>query len=123
MKKKSFSMITMMTFIPSCLISNVSSKSFGGKQSLISEVMTIAKLILIKPATTASGERSFSMARRIKTWLRSRMYRTRFNGLSLLNAHENFCDNLHLLTIANDFVTKSSARLFIFGQLTESDFN
>ena len=39
----------------------------GTEQSLISEVMIIVKLILINPATTASGERYFSMARRIKT--------------------------------------------------------
>ena len=40
----------------------------------IKEVITLCKLILVNPATSAAGERSFSTARRLKTWPRSRMY-------------------------------------------------
>ena len=43
------------------------------EREMIKEVITLCKLILVNPATSAAGERSFSTARRLKTWLRSRM--------------------------------------------------
>ena len=39
------------------------------ERNMISEIITICKLILVNPATSAAGERSFSTARRLKTWL------------------------------------------------------
>ena len=38
---------------------------------MIKEVIMLCKLILVNPATSAAGERSFSIARRLKTWLRT----------------------------------------------------
>ena len=43
------------------------------EREMIKEVITLCKLILVNPATSAAGERSFSTAWRLKTWLRSRM--------------------------------------------------
>ena len=43
------------------------------KCALIPNLLTIFRLILISPATSCNPERSFSVARRIKTWLRSTM--------------------------------------------------
>ena len=40
------------------------------ERKMINEVITVCKLIL---ATSAAGERSFSTARRLKTWLRLTM--------------------------------------------------
>ena len=40
---------------------------------MINEVIMVCKLILVDPATSATGERSFSTARRLKTWLRLTM--------------------------------------------------
>ena len=37
------------------------------ERKIINEVITVCKLILVDPATTAAGERSFSTARRLKT--------------------------------------------------------
>ena len=39
------------------------------ERHMITEVIVICKLLLVNPATSAIGERSFSMARRVKTWL------------------------------------------------------
>ena len=41
------------------------------ERKMINEVITVCKLILVNPATSAAGERSFSTARRFKIWLRS----------------------------------------------------
>ena len=40
------------------------------KCALIPNILTIVHLILINPATSCTPERSFSVTRRIKTWLR-----------------------------------------------------
>ena len=45
------------------------------ERKMINEVITVCKLILVDPATSAAGdhERSFSTARRLKIWLRLTM--------------------------------------------------
>ena len=58
------------------------------EREMIKEVIALCKLILVNPATSAAGERSFSTARRLKTWLRSRMNQERFSNLTVLNIHK-----------------------------------
>ena len=53
------------------------------KRRMITEVIVFCKLLLVNPATSATGERSFSMARRVKTWLRANMKQQRFNNEAL----------------------------------------
>ena len=52
------------------------------EKCMISEIITICKLLLANPATSAAGERSFSSALRLKTWLRSTVTQTRFSNLT-----------------------------------------
>ena len=54
----------------------------------------------VGPYSTASGERTFSTARRIKTWLRAKMNQERFNSVAVLNTHRT--DKIDI--IANNFV-------------------
>ena len=58
------------------------------KCALIPNLLITVHLILINPATSCTPERSFSVARRIKTWLRSTMTTKRFNNLSILSVHK-----------------------------------
>lgn len=44
-----------------------------------SEVIKVAKLILVMPATNALSERSFSALRRLKNWLHTRMEQAQLN--------------------------------------------
>ena len=74
------------------------------EKSMINHVITICNLILVNPAASASGERSFSAARRSKTWLRSTMSQQRFNNLTTLNWHKDRTDKLSLLTLPTSFV-------------------
>ena len=57
------------------------------EKDLISEIVTISKLILVNPATNSVSGRSFSTPRRLKTWLRSSMNQIRFNNLTTLMIH------------------------------------
>lgn len=46
----------------------------------------LLQILATLPVTTASAERSFSMLRRLKTWLRSSMCEDRLTGLALLTS-------------------------------------
>ena len=62
--------------------------------NLISEVIKVVKLLLVNPATDATGERSFATMRRLKIWLRSTMNQRSFNSIALLNIHKAKTDGM-----------------------------
>ena len=88
---------------------------------LFPNVMIVIQLLPINPATSATPERSFSVARRIKTRLRSSMTPPRFNALSFLHTHKDLVDGLDVISVANDFVSLNSVRYNNFGTFTKSD--
>ena len=89
---------------------------------LFPNVMTVIQLLLVNPATSATPERSFSAARRIKTWLRATMTQSRFNALSFLHSQKHLVDGLDLVPVANDFVSLSDVRYNYFGTFINADF-
>ena len=64
------------------------------ERSLLSEVCTLASLILVMPATNAVSEHLFSSLRCLKSYLRSTMTHTRLNNLMVLHVHSNRTDQL-----------------------------
>ena len=85
------------------------------EKKLIQEVQTVCKLLAVNPATSAAGERSFSSARRMKTWLRSRMGEERFSNLAMLNGHKRRTDSVSLIEVAQEFVSRNENRKGNFG--------
>ncbi|KAJ8020062.1 Zinc finger MYM-type protein 1 [Holothuria leucospilota] len=67
---------------------------------LVSEVEILLKLVC---PGNAVGERSFSTARHIKTWLRSSMNQCRFNNLAILTVHKERTDKIYLRSVAKQF--------------------
>ena len=53
---------------------------------MYTNVKFLLKILCTLPVTTASAERTFSMLRRLKTWLRSTMCEERLTGLALLSS-------------------------------------
>ena len=90
------------------------------EKCMITEIMTLCKL-LVNPATNAAGERSFSSARRLKTWLRSTMTQTRFSNLTILNTDKQRTDKLCLIDVANEFAALNENRKSNFGTFKGSD--
>ena len=80
------------------------------ERALISQIVIICQLLLVNPSTTASGERSFSAARRLKTWRRTSMTQKRFNNLSLLHIHKLRTDSLNTTAVAINFIEKNDYR-------------
>ena len=91
------------------------------QRALLSEVFTLAKLLLVVPATNAISERSGSTLRRIRTYLRTTMCQSRLKHCMLLNTYKEALDELSLIDIANEFCRESDARLNMFGTFTERD--
>ena len=48
----------------------------------------MCRLLLVYPATTSTAGQSFSTAKRIKTWMRSKVIPVRFNAFSILHTHK-----------------------------------
>ena len=78
------------------------------EEKLIQEAQTICKLPPVNPATSVAGERSFSSARHLKTWLLSRM-----GDLAVLNGHKRRTDSVSI-TI-EEFVFRNKNRKRSFG--------
>ena len=54
----------------------------------LSEICTLLKLIYVTPATNSVSERSASILRRVKTYLRSTMSQMRLNHIMILHTHK-----------------------------------
>ena len=88
---------------------------------LIPNVINIIKLVAVNSPTSATAERTFSLARNLKTWLQSTMLPARFNSVVLLKFHKELIDNLNLVNVVNEFVSKET-RQSLFGRFTDIDF-
>lgn len=56
---------------------------------LFPTISKLLQILLTLPVSVASGERSFSTLRRMKTWIRSCCGEDRLSGLALLHIHRN----------------------------------
>ena len=90
------------------------------EKCMITEIITLCKLLLVNPAISAAGEKSFSSVRRLKTWLRSTMTQTRFSNLTILNTHKQRTDKLCLTDVANEFTALNENRKSNFCTFKES---
>ena len=79
----------------------------AAEKDLMSQVVTLVKLVLVMPATNAISECSFSAMRRTKTYLRSTMLQERLSATMVLHVHRESTDALKLQRLSNGFVCKS----------------
>ena len=89
----------------------------------IPNLVKLIELLLVNPAASCTPERSFSTARRLKTWLRSNMTNKRFNFLSISNIHKDLTDKIDLVDVGNEFVSLYDSRYQYFGTFPASDVN
>ena len=94
-----------------------------GQRIFFAQVCTVARLILVLPATNAVSKRSVSTMRRIKSYLRNTMNQARLNHLMVLNISKERLDGLDLNAIADVFVQGNEHRLRVFGKSTNECMN
>ena len=85
------------------------------------QVLMLAKLLLVMPATNAVSERSFSCLKLIKTYLRATQTQERLNNLMTLYVHKDYTDGLSLIKVANEFCSLNESRKVIFGKFSPKD--
>nr|XP_047145653.1 zinc finger MYM-type protein 1-like [Hydra vulgaris] len=66
---------------------------------LYSNTWIVLRILLTIPVTVASGERSFSKLKLIKTYLRNTMLQDRLNSLSMLSIEQDIAENLDFSSI------------------------
>ena len=81
------------------------------------QTVPAGNLMLIRNVvTSASAERTFSMARYIKNWMLLTMLPSKINSLAVLKFHKDRTDSIDLLKVANRFVHNEN-RMNLFGRL------
>ena len=85
-------------------------------RSHLTEVIKLAKLILVMKATNSTSERSFSLFKLIKTYLPSAMKQSRLNHLMILSAYKSQLDQIDLIEIISTFADKNEGPQCTFGR-------
>ena len=89
-------------------------RNFVSKEA-ISQVLILAKLLLVAPATNATSERTFSTLRRIKTYLRSTMSDNGLNHNMVIHIHGQDDKKIDINAGMKEFIQKNNRRKYIFG--------
>ncbi len=63
-------------------------------QSTFTETVSLLKIIITTPMTTAESERCFSTLKRIKTFLRNTMTQDRLNALAMLSIEKKLVKDI-----------------------------
>ena len=75
-------------------------------------VFIALRIYIMMPITVASGERSFSKPKLIKTYLRSTVSQERLNSLSKLSIESEMAKAIDFKNILNDFANKKARKVF-----------
>ena len=81
----------------------------------------IKMMMLVGAAASTTPERFFSLARRLKTWLRYSMSQKCFNALAILSFYKELVDKISLTYVANEFVDSKPMRKDIFEKFVKDD--
>ena len=90
---------------------------------MMPNIVNLLKLLLVNPAISAIAERSFSLALRLKTWIRSTMLPSRLNAIAILHEHKALTDRLNLTDIAKEYVCRNESRTCAFGNFYQLVYN
>lgn len=71
----------------------------------------VLRILLTLPVSVASGERSFSKLKLIKTYLRTTMTQTRLDNLALISIENVICSSLDIKSIIYNFVNMKTRKL------------
>ena len=81
------------------------------RKLLLPSVVRLIQIYLLAPMSAASAERSFSVQRQIKNYLRNTMFEKRYNNLLVLDIHKERTDNIDMVKLAREFVQENDRRL------------
>ena len=71
---------------------------------------TALQILATMPVSVASGERSFSKLKLIKTYLRSNMSWYRLNGLAMMSVERTLCKGIGFTEIIDQFAVQKARK-------------
>ena len=77
---------------------------------MFDEVVKMIKLFLVLPVTSATAECSFSVLRRLKTYLWSVKAQDCLNNIATLHVHKSLTDSTDFVQLATEFVIRKTNR-------------
>ena len=83
-------------------------------KSVASEVHKLFRLYFTIPITSSTGERTFSVLKRILTYLRSTMTEKRLNNCMFLHVHKDLTDEIDNVMVVMDCICIYILWLFIY---------
>ncbi len=93
-------------------------------QKLLEEVHKLLKIYLTVPATSATSEKTHSVLKRIKNYLRSTMTQKRMNNVLICHALKERTDSLDLRDIAKTFINGGDTkRMNYFGSFKKHGYS
>ncbi|KAF0288603.1 Zinc finger MYM-type protein 1 [Amphibalanus amphitrite] len=81
---------------------------------LVPEAGKLLRLALVVPATTCTAERSFSMLRRLKSWLRTTMTQERLNHAAICAMYDDVVLAQNKNDLVAEFVSRTAERKALF---------
>ena len=86
-------------------------------QPIFNEVMKFVKLLMTVPGSSCTNERSFSVLRRLKSYLRSTMAQSRLNNVTVLNIYNEELNDEDIEELLNIFIDKHNIRRQTFAMI------
>ena len=83
----------------------------------ISQVIELFKLILVLPTANASSERSFSLLRLVKSYLRATIGQGRLYQSMIPSAYKENVDELNLKDVVREFIHKNDTIISLFEKI------
>ena len=82
---------------------------------MLPEVSQLVRLLLTVPATSCASERSFSLLRRLKSYLRATTTQARLNHAAVCATYGDELSEVNLEDIIAEFARRSPQRVRLFG--------
>lgn len=89
-------------------------QKYDWARGLIPEFVRFVRMITTIPGSSCSNERSFSVLRRLKTYLRSTISQDRLNSIAILHVYSDLTDKLDIDNLLNKFIIVNSKRSTVF---------
>ena len=82
-------------------------------ENIFPNISISLRIFLTMPVSVAEGERTFSVQKRIKNYLRSNMKQERLNGLATLAKNNDLVRKLNFSNIIKQFASAKSRKLIL----------
>ena len=87
----------------------------GALRAILPDCVKLVRIVLTAPATSCTAERSFSVLRRLKTWLRSTLTQERLSQGAVQASHPEKLDVLEVEKEMREFVSQTPQGVNAFG--------